>query len=606
MKDDALLSMLTDWVEEAEDATIDARTRSELDRNYYDGIQWTDAEVRTLKQRGQPITTDNRIKRKIDYLTGLEKIKRTDPKAFPRNPADEAASQAATDALRYVWENQNGDSIRSDVWEHMLVEGFGGAAVEVKKDRKGQVEIIMRLIPWDRLFYDPTSARHDFSDARYLGEVVWMDFEVAKAKFPDAAKQLEMAADLHGNRAGDTYDDKPRWMHGNKRKRVKIVTCWYRDGSGNWSFAQFTANVMIKSGPSPFQTEDGTACPLILVSAYVQRDNERQGVVRDMRPLQDEVNKRRSKLLHNLIARQIVMESGAVDDEREVRRELAKPDGIVKINPGKRFEPMPNNEEIVGHFNLLADIKADMDQMGPNAALTGRAGEQSSGRAILASQQGGQTEIATLLDRLRWFNIRVYRAIWDRVQQFWTEERWIRVTDDERNMRFVGLNRQVPALELLQEKIANEPPQKQQQIMAMAQQDPRSQEMVSVNTLADLDVDIIVEDAPDTITIMAENFDRVVQLAQAGVQFPPDVLIEMMPGLRNREQLLDRMRGGQSPEQAQAMQEQQEMAKRSALAEIAKTEAEVAKTQAEVKETNASAIKDISAAAKNYADARTV
>lgn len=597
MKDDALLSMLTEWVEEAEDATIEPRKRSELDRNYYDGVQWTDAEVRTLKQRGQPVTTDNRIKRKIDYLTGLEKIKRTDPKAFPRNPQDESASQAATDALRYVWDNQNGDSIRSDVWEHMLVEGFGGAAVEIKRNRKGRVEVALRLIPWDRLFYDPTSARHDFSDARYMGEVVWMDFEVAKAKFPDSARELEMSADLQGRGQGETYDDKPRWIHGHKRKRVKIVTCWYRDGSGNWSFAQFTANVLIKNGPSPFMTEDGTACPLILVSAYVQRDNERQGVVRDMRPLQDEVNKRRSKLLHNLIARQIIMDDGAVDDEREVRRELSKPDGVIKAHPGKRFEILANNEEIVGHFNLLADIKADMDQMGPNAALTGRAGEEASGRAILASQQGGQTEIATLLDRLRWFNIRMYRAIWDRVQQFWTEERWIRVTDDERNMRFVGLNRQVPAIQLLQEKIANEPPAKQQQIMALAQQDPRSQQMVSVNTLADLDVDIIVEDAPDTITIMAENFDRVVQLAQAGVQFPPDVLIEMMPGLRNREQLLDRMRGGQSPEQAQAMQEQQELARRGAMAEIAKTEAEV-------KETNASALKDISAAAKNYADAR--
>jgi len=32
--------------------------------------------------------------------------------------------------------------------------------------------------------------------------------------------------------------------------------------------------------------------------------------------------------------------------------------------------------------------------------------------------------------------------------------------------------------------------------------------------------------------------------------------------------------------------------------------AEIAKTEAEVKETNASALKDISAAAKNYADAR--
>lgn len=597
MTDDAVLSMLVGWVDEAEDATLDARGRSELDRNYYDGIQWTDSEVRTLKQRGQPVITDNRIQRKIDYLTGLEKIKRTDPKAFPRTPNDEAAAQAATDALRYVWENQNGDSIRSDVWEHMLVEGYGGAAVEVKQGRDG-VEIVLRLIPWDRLFYDPTSARHDFSDARYLGEVAWMDFAVAKARFADKAKELEMAADLQGSGSGETYEDKPRWMMKGLRKRVKIVTCWYRDGNGNWHFAQFTAGVMLKSGPSPFKDKDGTVCPLILQSAYVQRDNERQGIVRGMRPLQDEVNKRRSKLLHNLIARQVVADAGAVKDQRETRRELNKPDGYIEVVPGKRFEILENPQEVVGHFNLLADVKSDMDQMGPNAALTGRAGEEASGRAILASQQGGQTEIATLLDRLRWFNIRVYRAIWQRIQQFWTEERWIRVTDDERNLRFVGLNRQVTALQAFQEKIANEPPQKQEQLLALAQQDPRSQQVVTLNATAELDVDIIVEDAPDTITIMAENFDRVVQLAQAGVQFPPDVLIEMMPGLRNREQLLDRMRGGQSPEQAQMLEQQQQLALRGQAASVAKLEAEV-------KETNASALKDVSAAAKNYADART-
>ena len=41
-------------------------------RRYYHGKQWTDEETRRLQARKQPIVTDNRIGRKIDFLVGVE------------------------------------------------------------------------------------------------------------------------------------------------------------------------------------------------------------------------------------------------------------------------------------------------------------------------------------------------------------------------------------------------------------------------------------------------------------------------------------------------------------------------------------------------------
>jgi hypothetical protein len=29
---------------------------------------------------------------------------------------------------------------------------------------------------WDRIIYDPHARRKDFGDARYLGQVIWLDF----------------------------------------------------------------------------------------------------------------------------------------------------------------------------------------------------------------------------------------------------------------------------------------------------------------------------------------------------------------------------------------------------------------------------------------------
>ena len=41
-------------------------------------------------------------------------------------------------------------------------------------------------------------------------------------------------------------------------------------------------------------------------------------------------------------------------------------------------------------------------------------------------------ELGSLLDDLRHLDRRVYRMVWNRIRQFWTGQRWIRVTDDER------------------------------------------------------------------------------------------------------------------------------------------------------------------------------
>ena len=49
-------------------------------------------------------------------------------------------------------------------------------------------------------------------------------------------------------------------------------------------------------------------------------------------------------------------------------------------------------------------------------------------------------QIGDLLDNLRHLDKRVFRAMWNRMRQYWTAEKWMRVTDDERNVKWLGLN----------------------------------------------------------------------------------------------------------------------------------------------------------------------
>ena len=582
------LTTLVEWFEASEETTYDARSLAERDRDYYDGKQLTKEETAELKKRGQPPIVINRIQRKIDFLNGVEKQSRTDPRAYARTPQHEDTAEAVTDSVRFVLDNNNAEKTFSEGWTHMMIEGMCGVDVTVEQKR-GQMQVVVKPVPWDRMFYDPHSSDPGFDDARYLGAVRWMDYDDAVASWPDKEDAI---SETLSTTLGDTYDDKPKWnLWADKtRRRVRICEIWYLE-NGEWFWANFTKGGLLDHGESPYEDEDGeSVCGLIFQSAYVDRENNRYGVVRSMIGPQDEVNKRRSKLLHMLTMRQIRVSQGAMaenGDLNAIRQQMARPDGIIQGEAGE-IERLDNNDQIAGHFNLLQHATGELDLMGPNASMTGKGDQDQSGRAILAQQQGGMVELATMLDRLSDMKIRVYRAIWQRIRQFWTEERWIRVTDDERNAKFVGLNKQTTLADMLQDMDDSERAGVMLQ-MGLRPDDPRLGMVVETeNPLAELDVDIIMEEVPDTATLQTEQFAEIVKLAQAGIPFPPDVLIEASQ-LRGKDKILEKLKGGgedATPEQQQAMQAEQQLKQRDAAAEVAGKEARAVKDAASANKTN--------------------
>lgn len=611
--DDGLLGVteLIQMFEMSEDASQTARQLAERDRDYVDNIQLTAEELKAYKARKQPPLIINRIKRKVDFLKGYEMSQRVDPRALPRTPRHEEDATAVEQVLRYVAEDQNFDQIRSKVWENLIVEGAGGYRVGIKEGYDG-VEITLNRVPWDRMFWDPHSSESDFSDASYIGLVRWEDYDETLAQYKDKAEFLE--ATLNTASLSDTYDDKPKfrvWAD-KKRRRVRICQIWVKR-QDQWFWAEFTKGGILKAGASPYKTDKGESdCELIFGSSYVNRDNERYGLVREMIGPQDEINKRRSKALHLLNVNQTTMEQGAVADVEQYRREAARPDGVMVVNGGF-FDKIKNETRLdlaQAQMNLLQEAKNEIDMMAGNIALQGNALQRSaaSGKAIIASQQGGAMEVAPIMDALRHLDIRVFRSIWYRIRQYWTAGKWVRVTDDERNVKWVGLNidpREVKAIKM---------------------QNPQAGEQIAgaVGNLSELDCDIVIDDAPDGLTPQLEQFQALVELKKmdANNELPFRAILTAMPNLKNKQQVLAMMDEGQQPSPQQ--QEQQEIQKRGVLAQVAETEASAmlkqaqaqkvlqpepqqpgdpGPTDAELLETMASAEQKQSAAVLNYAKA---
>mgnify|MGYP001590465705 CR=1 FL=1 len=564
--EDALKQRLIRWFEEAEEATREGREKAERDQDYYDGKQLTVDEVQTLKDRGQPPVAINLIRRKVDTLRGMEVKQRSDPKAWPRTPADEDSAEVATDTLRYVFDaakyNQN---TRKWVWKDIIVVGWGGVQLQLKKERRPDKiaramgvepnkKLVRKRTHWDRMFWDPHSAEHDFSDCLYRGLVLWKDKSTALDMYRDNPKAQEIIESTFDSaRVGETYDDKPKtqWVDAT-RKRIRIVQIWWKE-MGDVMWAEFVQGGILDGGPSPFEDEGGDPCDnFVWSSCYVDRDNNRHGVVRDMIDPQDEINKRRSKALHLLTMRQVRSDQGAVADVEKAKRQLARPDGWVETTPGLTFEVLENQDLSAGQMSLLQHATTELEKMGPDESLQG-GGSATSGRDRQAQQQAALIAPSTALDDLMWLDHRCYTLAWATVQRYWTAPQFIRVTDNEDAPKFIGINE--PMI------------------------DQASGQMVGQrNKPAEIDVDIIIQPAPDTVAIEQEVWTDFTELLPVIAQMPPhlqEFTIQLSPLAPSRKRMLiEILQKGNEQAQPNPMQQ------RAVEAEVAGKEATALDKQA--------------------------
>jgi hypothetical protein len=72
--------------------------------------------------------------------------------------------------------------------------------------------------------------------------------------------------------------------------------------------------------------------------------------------------------------------------------------------------------------------------------------------------------------------------------------------------------------------------------------DPNTGMPAIMNQLGSLDVDIIIDEGPDSVNMMADSYDTLTALAGKGAQVPPQVLIELAPLQYSvKKRLLDMM-----------------------------------------------------------------
>jgi hypothetical protein len=492
------------------DRQSDNRAEMAEDEDFYDNIQWKPDDAQALTDRGQVPLVYNVISTSIDWITGSEKRARTDFKVLPRKKEQAKPAQAKTSLMKYLSDVNREPFHISRAFEDAVRVGIGWIddGVDTESDEE---PLYTRYENWRNVLHDTAATELDLNDARYIFRSKWVDLDVAIALFPkreDILRQSALNADDFIQR--DDYGDEPmdsqeqaleqiygsttsqRVIEGFQRQRVRIIEGWWKrpvtagkmkggefHGELFDAFSQshkdqiasgaaevapkttmrvhvglFTEVGMLWFSESPYRHN---RFPLTPIWAYRRgRDGAPYGVIRRLKDIQVDVNKRASKALHILSTSKIIMDYDALPDDmtfEEFLEEAARPDAVIRKVPGKEIKIDADRDLAQWHLELMSrDISMIQQASGVTDELLGRKTNATSGIAIQRRQDQGSLATAKLFDNLLFAQQVHGEKLLANIEQFMSEEKQFRITSMRGKSDYVTVNDGLPENDITRSK----------------------------------------------------------------------------------------------------------------------------------------------------------
>lgn len=533
-------------------------TKKKSWEDFYDGEQLSQEEKEALQKRGQPEVVINMIGPRIDSVVGDFLERRVMMRAFDKGSGDFEKAKYITEALRYVEEMNRFDEAEAEVANELFISGQGWYKLNLEFDFL-EPEIKISYRPNSDIVLDRRCKRRDLKDAKRLWETVWVEVEDLIELYPDFEHEITNAVDIVGNfnssvvheKIGDDYGtglgqaDSEDWESfvDAKRKRIRLINVWervqkrvefafhpsleggvvelsklnederstfnkvYPDAQtfvrNQWELnsGMFIYNCILEDKKNVRPHDSDGKFPFSRALGKVNHaDQMPYGMVKQYIDAQKEYNKRRSKLLHKTNTNRIVAAQGAVEDIEVARREAARADGYIEHAQGLDFQ-IDGSEPAQADIFLLELSRGEVESSGVAREFTGQEDKVMSGKAIALRQVAADRMLRRYYAALRSARRSMFELALEEIQQFWTSEKLIKITDDPQAQGMV-LNQRVT------DEFGN---------------------VVIINNLRLGKYDIKIDEDTESVNQRQENFDRLVQLApsiiQSGQPFPVEILI---------------------------------------------------------------------------------
>lgn len=584
------------------------RFQMSLDEDYYDGEQWTYEEAAEVRARGQNPVVYNEVKSTIDWLLGIERRTRTDFLVQARQSSKEAEAdaKAKTKLLKFISEVNRSGFEQSAAADDCFKGGLGWLEIGINPDPEDE-PIYKRAESWRNMLYDSLAKRRDLQDGRYQFRFRPVDLDLAIAFFPDKENELRKAAvsgeDAHymewwNNKRIEemetqvtpmtgkwTQYDSDAWAN-NMRERVLIIEAWYTEPTTEtrdygtstvdrvrmkMRCAILTEHDLIDDQESPYEHN---RFPFVPYWCYRRKkDGAPYSPIRQQRGPQDALNKRHSKALFIMSTNQVIAEADAFNDEvmtaEEARDEFAAPDGFVQLAKGglQKVKVHRENEVAQGHLQLAqADSAQIRNSVGATMDTLGRdTGVKQSGIALQRKENQGSQLTAELFDNLYHGRLLEGELELALIEQFYTEEKEFSITGERSAREFVTINKKDPVTGTV------------------------------LNPVTAFKAMFTIGEQAWRQTLNQAAFESLMELMTQLAPAAPVVVTAILPSLfeladiPNKTEIVRNIRQAtgqpdpdeeETPEQAQARQEQEEIGRKEVQAKLAQLDADIREAEA--------------------------
>ena len=585
------------------------------DFKFVQGEQWEPTAVEELRKQGVKALAINKVKPIIKLITGIERQSKSDFVAFPEGKEDGLVAEIATRLLKNASKVSDVQRKLSDQFKNGAI--CGAAFLEPYIDYSN--DLINGNLRWKKIsakdvYLDPDFKEYDLSDCKYIIKVSKdLSKEDLEFLFPDDTAKIKKI--VNGQLSPQVFDnleahiqglDYPPHERSNPNDAPEEVTYdlidYYYKALRTAYYVVHADKGIIKEAPSQeealqvaSQIEGAVVVkkkvpeirlyqvcgsqvffddqapsyprwnkyPLIPYFAELLTEDignkclNIQGVVRTIKDLQEEFNKRRTQELRHLNSSAnsgFDIEKGQLDQDNMAKlKKFGSSPGIVierkaGSNPLTRITPMPLSQ---GHAQLAEENAQDLKEAsGVNPDLLATDSNSQSGRAILLRQRQGLVMVQEMLDNFAATKKMVGLFILSQLKDLYTVESALRVLGDS----FIQEAFTVPVTAIIQRglnKLKEGKPvtQLEQSNMLLYPGNDETTPVVDPMTnqlemAVDFDTaietvngvlndsefgkyDVSVGEGPLSETVRLSNFLALTDLAQQGVPIPPNVLIEM-------------------------------------------------------------------------------
>ena len=454
---DTNVSTLQDLLKIGYEAYWDSREEAAEVTNLFHNRQYSDSQLATLENRGQPAETFNIVKLFGRLLLGYYSTVVNTIKTSPRQYEDILTSSLLNDVVDYTMEvnhfETEGDKIKLDG----LLQGLMCVYVDVDEtgetDQFGRKlrEVELEHVPAEEIILDPLSRKEDYSDARFLHRFKWVSEEqltklmISMGKTKAAAREIVDRLDAYDNHLDIdeaefeySYNEQFDGYFKKYDNYLIVHTVIEDDDDKVWS--------VYWSGDEELSREEVTykevKFPYRVHKIHTSNKTEYYGVFREVIQSQHAINQALLKIQLMVNTQKAFVEKGGVANLAEFTDQFNRVNAVIPVNSLKKIKIENLTREVIDQYTVI-DKAFDRIQrvLGINDSFLGMAFASDSGRKVKLQQN--QTALS-----LRYVSVRIeqfYRLLgWDivnLVKQYYTASQALLITDESVGERWVEINK---------------------------------------------------------------------------------------------------------------------------------------------------------------------